>query len=275
MRRVIIPIWSAWTLPERVYAGISVAMVVGFAVTLVIWAVDARLIDGLSVWAKPLKFQLALSIHAATLALVVLRLSPSVRAGPYMQGVALAFLLACTVEIGWIVLQAALGQHSHFNDSTAFHRMMFSVMAFAAVIITGTAAALATAVSRDPDFAAGATVRTGIILGLIGGTILTLVTAFAIGERGSPYVGAAPLPTSRMMFTGWSLIAGDLRVSHFLATHMMQAVPLVAICIVKLRIGSFARTAVVGFAALWAGWTLIEFSTALSGQPAHLLVLLP
>jgi hypothetical protein len=51
-----------------------------------------------------------------------------------MQGVALAFLLACTVEMGWIILQAALGQHSHFNDSTAFHRMMFSVMAFAAVV---------------------------------------------------------------------------------------------------------------------------------------------
>ncbi len=226
-------------------------MVVGFTMTLVVWAVDPRLIDGVSVWAKPLKFQLALAIHPATLALVVSRLGLSVRTAPYMQGIALAFLLACTVEMGWIILQAALGQHSHFNDSTAFHRMMFSVMAFAAVIITGTAAGVATVVSRDPDFAAGATVRTGIILGLIGGT-LTFLTAFAIGERGSPYVGTAPLPASRMMFTDWSLIAGDLRVSHFLATHMMQAVPLVAICVVKLRIASFASSAIVGFAALWA-----------------------
>lgn len=250
-------------------------MAAAFAITLVLWALDPRLIDELSVWAKPLKFELALAVHAATLAFVVSRLGPSVRAGRFMQGIAIAFLLACTVEMGWIILQASLGQHSHFNTSTAFHRVMFSVMAFAAVVITGTAAAVAIAVFRDPNFATGAAVRTAIILGLIGGTILTLVTAFATGERGSPYLGTVPPSTSRMMFTGWSLIGGDLRVSHFLATHMMQAVPLFAICVVKLRAGRFASAAVVGFAALWAGWTLVEFRTALADQPARLLVLLP
>jgi hypothetical protein len=38
--------------------------------------------------------------------------------------------------MGWIIFPASQGQHSHFNDRTAFHRAMFSVMGFAAVIIT-------------------------------------------------------------------------------------------------------------------------------------------
>ncbi len=135
-------------------------MILAFAATIALWAVDPRTIDGVSVWAKPLKFELALAIHAGTLALVVSRLSLSLQTGFYLQGVALAFLAACTIEMGWIIFQAAQGQHSHFNESTAFHRAMFSVMAFAAVIITAAALAVASVVWRDPDFAAGAVQRT-------------------------------------------------------------------------------------------------------------------
>jgi hypothetical protein len=260
-----------WTFPLWVFGGISCAMILVFAATIAFWVVDSRVIDGVSVWAKPVKFELALAIHAGTLALVVSRLSPSFQAGPFMQGATIAFLAACTIEMGWIIFQASQGQHSHFNDTTAFHRAMFSVMAFAAVIITGAAAAVAFQVLRDPDFAAGALLKTGILLGLTGGTILTLVTALAIGGKGSPYVEDMPLLTSRMMFTGWSLTGGDLRVAHFLATHMMQAVPIAALIIVRSRTGVFAPYVVALFAALWTTWTLAEFSVARSGEPALIL----
>ena len=261
-----------WPFSLWVFAGISFAMILAFGATATLWALDPRVIDGVSVWAKPLKFELALAIHAGTIALVVSRLSPSLQVGPFMQGVAFAFLAACTIEMGWIIFQASQGQHSHFNDSTTFHRAMFSVMAFAAVIITGAAAAVAFQVWRDPDFATGSTVKSGILLGLAGGTLLTLVTAFAIGGRGSPYVGDLPLLTSRMMFTGWSLTGGDLRVAHFLATHMMQAVPIAAALAIRARLRFFAQSFVLGFAALWTVWILVEFGNALSGEPALFMI---
>jgi hypothetical protein len=250
-------------------------MILAFGATIALWALDPRVIDGVSVWAKPLKFELALAIHAGTIAFVVSRLRPSLQADPFMRGVAAVFLAACTIEMGWIIFQASQGQHSHFNDSTAFRRAMFSVMAFAAVIITGTAAAVAFQVWRDPDFATSPTVKIGILLGLIGGTVLTLVTAFAIGGRGSPYVGGVPLLTSRMMFTGWSLTGGDLRVAHFLATHMMQAVPIVALVLVRAKTEGFATYGLWLFSALWAVWTLAEFSVALSGDRALIFIMSP
>jgi len=273
MQPQIVPARFHLSFPLWVFGGISCAMIFAFGATTALWALDPRVIDGVSVWAKPLKFELALAIHAGTIALVVSRLRPSLQAGAFMQGVAFAFLAACTIEMGWIIFQASQGQHSHFNNSTAFHRAMFSVMAFAAVIITGAAAAVAFQIWRDPDFATGSTVKTGILLGLVGGTILTLVTAFAIGGRGSPYVGDVPLLTSRMMFTGWSLTGGDLRVAHFLATHMMQAVPIAAVLAIWARIGFFATYFVLGFAALWTVWVLVEFNVALSGEPALFFVL--
>ena len=264
---------SRWPFSLWVFGGMSCAMIFAFLVTTALWASDIRELDGVSVWAKPLKFELALAIHAGTLAFVVSRLRPSLQAGRFMQGIAFAFLVACVIEMGWIIFQASQGQHSHFNDSTALHRAMFSVMAIAAVIITGAAAAVAFQVSRDLDFAAGSTVKTGIVLGLFGGTVLTIVTALIIGGRGSPYVGELPPHAARMMFTGWSLTGGDLRVAHFLATHMMQAVPIAAALAVRARIGFFAPSFVLGFAALWAVWVLVEFSLALSGQPAIFITL--
>ncbi len=273
MQQQILFVRFRWSFPLWVFGGISCAMILAFGATTALWALDPRVIDGISVWAKPLKFELALAIHAGTLALVVSRLRPALQAGPFMHGVACAFLVACTIELGWIIFQASQGQHSHFNDSAAFQRAMFSVMAFAAVIITGAAAAVAFQVWRDPDFATGSTLKSGILLGLAGGTILTLVTAFAIGGRGSPYVGDLPLLTSRMMFTGWSLTGGDLRVAHFLATHMIQAVPMAAVFAIRARSRFFAQPFVLGFAALWTVWVLVEFSIALSGKPAHLLSL--
>jgi hypothetical protein len=76
-----------------------------------------------------------------------------------------------------------------------------------------------------------------------------------------------------MMFTGWSLTGGDLRVAHFLATHMMQAVPIAAVIAVSARTGFLAPYGLLLFAALWAAWTLAEFSVALAGEPA--LVMFP
>ncbi|TVP71731.1 MAG: hypothetical protein EA339_08880 [Rhodobacteraceae bacterium] len=52
---------------QWIFAAISFAKVLAFVLTILLWAVDARAIEGGSVWAKPLKFELSLAIHAITL----------------------------------------------------------------------------------------------------------------------------------------------------------------------------------------------------------------
>jgi hypothetical protein len=56
-----------WSLSQWIFAGISFSMIMAFVATIALWAVDLRTIDGVSVWAKPLKFELALAVHAGTL----------------------------------------------------------------------------------------------------------------------------------------------------------------------------------------------------------------
>lgn len=258
------------------YWAVAFAMLVLFATTLVLMAFDTRTIDGYaSVWTKPLKFELSLALHAATLGLACSLFSAPYRQGPAMRIVAIVFLAACVAEMGYIIAQGARGEHSHFNVATPFHRMMYSVMAFSAVIIVGAAGAIGLACLTDQEYAASSTLKTAIVLGFVGGTILTLITAFTIGGRMSPYVGSVPEFVSRMPLTGWSQSSGDLRVSHFLATHMIQIVPLFGLLIDRILPSRIAMVGVLAFGVLWTLLTIQEYRTALSGKPSIFAMSIP
>ncbi|MEM7776275.1 MAG: hypothetical protein AAF732_11755 [Pseudomonadota bacterium] len=258
-------------LPEAIYWAVASTMAAAFVITLAVAVFDTRTIDGaVSVWAKPMKFELALSIHAATLALVMTALSDPTRSGAAMTIVAVVFLAACIVEMGYIIFQAAHGAHSHFNVSTPFHRFMWSMMALAAIAIVGAAAAVGVAAAVDSGNRLAPALKWAIALGLIGGTLLTLYTAFTIGARMSPYVGAVPAHDARMALTGWSLAGGDLRVSHFLATHMIQVLPLIGLAVAYVLPGRLGILVIVVTTLGWSAMTLAEYARALAGEPSPL-----
>ena len=271
----LITAWVTDSPTQTIYWSIAFSMVFAFAITLIIAQFDERTIDGIqSVWAKPLKFELSLAIHAATLALVVSTLSETHRQGSLMLILASIFLAACLFEIGYIITQAARAEHSHFNVSTQFHRAMYSAMALAAIVIIGAAGSIGLFVAFDTQTSLGLTVRWAIVLGLIGGTIFTLFTAFTIGGRMSPYIGAIPDANGRMLFTGWSLVGGDLRVSHFLSTHMIQVLPLIGILVERIFSGRFAMMVLVMSAIAWSVLIFMEYRTALLGKPTFLTSLM-
>ena len=54
---------------------------------------------------------------------------------------------------------------------------------------------------------------------------------------------------------------------HFLATHMMQALPLAGLATERLASGPIALALIWIFAAGWSLLTVYAFNRALSGQP--------
>ena len=263
----VFPVGHSFAWAETVYWTAAGALVGLFAVTLGLHIFDKRMIVHESIWTKPAKFHLALAVHFATLALATSTLSQSYRASPLLLIVALAAVASAAFELLYMTAQATRLQTSHFNRSTPFYATMYALMAVGAVIITVAAGALGLAVWLDKASSVSSVLRVAITLGLIGGTVLTLIVAFRMGAALSHHVGIEEANAARVPFFGWSRTVGDLRVPHFLATHMMQALPIAGLAIERFVSGPIALALIWICAAGWSLITIYTFNRALAGQP--------
>lgn len=226
--------------------------------SLIAFGIDDRLLNGISVWIKPLKFQLSLVVMMATL----LWLLPLIDARTLAsRGIWLAaFTAAATAigEIAYITLQAARGRASHFNNSTPIEATMYGIMGIGAALLVLSALVIGIYLLTRPSPFAPTGLRLGGGWGLILGAILTLITAFALGsgQIGGPghWVGGVRTDVGGLPLFGWSRTGGDLRVPHFFATHIMQALPILGFVLdrylpgqvrIGIAAGALASVAVV------------------------------
>ncbi len=247
--------------PMAVLTSFSVALL---ALSLIWAGFDPRLVQGAATWAKPLKFALSFVVLFGTLALVLPQFSPAWRQGRLFRVLALLMTAAVILEMGYMILQAAQGQASHFNTGTPFTALMYSLMGVGAVTLVACTGVFGWAALRDPDAGFGPATRQGVAWGFIGSCLLTLITAGAMSSMaghfiGSPGPGAATIP-----LMGWSAAVGDLRPAHFVALHLMQILPLLGLWID--RRGGSVRTIHIA-AGLYALLTLALFAQALMGLP--------
>ena len=238
-----------------------------FGITAIVSTQDKRRIGSEVVWSKPMKFQFSLAVHFATLAVIASALSPQWRESPLLITTGLAAVAATIFEVGYIMFQAARQQESHFNLATPVLRALYALMAIGAVLITIVAGALGIAVALDQTASLGPATRIGSAIGLMGGTVLTLIIAFRMGGALSRHVGMEAPSAPRMPLTGWSLTVGDRRVPHFFATHFMQAGPLAGLAADATLPGPAAVLATLVLCMAYTVLTLLLFAQANRGRP--------
>ncbi|MBB1248076.1 hypothetical protein [Rhizobium sp. G21] len=230
---------SAPTFPQTIAEGDlyrrPLALAIGLqlalaAPSLIALGFDDRLLNGVSIWIKPLKFQASLIMLLATLLWLAPIVASRARASRFFRIAASTAALTSTAEILYITLQAARGRASHFNDQTAFEAAAYSVMGVGAALLVLSCLVIGVYILRRPRPDVGAGLRYGAGWGLAAGSVLTLVTAFVLasGQIDGPghWVGGVRSDAGGLILFGWSRTGGDLRVPHFFATHIMQALPL-------------------------------------------------
>ncbi|MCP2327084.1 hypothetical protein HDA40_005591 [Hamadaea flava] len=243
--------------------------------------VDDRMLLGVPIWLKPLKFSVSVMIYSVTLAWLISLLTKRRLASAMGTVIAVTAL----IEMAAIVGQAARGHRSHFNFATTLDGALFMLMAVSIVVLWVATAVVAIQLIRQKigDRPAAYAIRAGIgvaIAGLAEGFFMTrpkpgqIDAAAGGGERifGAHSIGVAD-GGSGLPFVNWSTEGGDLRVGHFIGMHALQALPLFALALTLLarRIGRLAddqtrARLVLTAATAYAGLTALVTWQALRGQ---------
>ena len=222
---------SRWHRPLLVLGILLAALTV---VTLVGYLVDDRELLGVNLWEKPLKFAISGVLYAVTWAWLIGHFTRWQRAA-WWAGTVIAVTLA--IELIIIVGAAAAGITSHFNVSTPLATTLWSIMAAAITTLWVATFVAAVALWRNPgaDPARQAAIRTGVAISLLGMGLAFLMTGPTAdqlndfqGIAGAHAVGTADGGPG-LPLLGWSTIAGDLRIPHFIGMHALQALPLLAL----------------------------------------------
>ena len=231
---------------------------------------DPRLMDGVSVWAKPLKFQLALALYCLTLAFVARWVPQAMRAERRWRLFTWAVVGCVAAEALWIGAAASFGLRSHFNRTELPLMLIYPLMGVLATILTAGAAQHAWGIHRNERTGLAAGTKAGLVWGLGLTLPLTLLTAFTLASgtdhhvQPGSWLGAAGPDAGGAPFFNWSREHGDGRMPHFLATHSMHVVPLAALALSALgwRSAWAGRT----IALAWSAIVLMAFAATLSGR---------
>lgn len=256
-------------------SAIAICMAV-LLVTSLAFAIDDRLLRGVNIWSKPVKFAAAFGLHLATLLVFVRLLTDPVRRERLGAMALVGASVATLIEVLYVALQSARGRESHFNTDTALESFMYyQVMGGAALVLVGATVLVGVLVLRDGRAGIGPGLRLGAGWGAILSAIATLAVAgiLASGTLSGPdpWIGEPRVAGAGMPIVGWSREVGDLRVPHFIATHLIQAMALAGWLVDSLAAPRQAfwdvRAIVGGVACAGLGLIAATFALAARGIP--------
>jgi len=241
-----------------IFSGLAfAALFFGLAVISIF---DSTQILGINRWIKPMKFASSITIYLWALAVYLYFLNGFRKSRIVIAWGAVAMMSG---EIILIVMQAARGTTSHFNNKTPFDGAVFSAMGLMILINSALLIYLTFLYFRARFDLPRAIVwgfKFGLIVFLLGsmeGGYMSAQIGHAVGAAD----GGAGLP-----FVNWSTEGGDLRVAHFLGLHAFQAIPLAAFIFVRWR-KQFAAALTLAFALVYFSVFSFLFIQAAQGEP--------
>lgn len=247
-------------MAEPILTRAAWVMLAGAALcALGIWF-DPVQILGVSRWLKPFKFFVSVAIFMITTAYALRQLKPSA----LTRRLAIAIVTCLSIENLLITMQSIRGVPSHFNNSTPFDGVVFTVMGLGIVANTVAVALLLVQLFRNARPLHPAILwgwRFGVILAIVGS-----LQGFVMVARAAHTIGAADGTGPGLPLLNWSMQFGDLRIAHFIGIHGYQALPIAGYLLARSETPRAPLLLALVFAA-YLGLTLLLLLQALSGKP--------
>ena len=250
---------------------LAVICVVVAVALIPLWILDSRELLGVSVWEKPIKFYISVSIFSFTYSWLSSFLT---RGGRWVKLTGLVIAVSLAVENILILAVASNGETSHFNVSTPTAIAIWSIMAtFISIVLFSTIfISLMIMFQKQQEFnlklaLALGSVNTAVGMGLA--YLMTWPTANQLanfqGIAGAHAVGVEDGGPG-LPFLGWSTLAGDLRVGHFFGLHSIQ-VAAILIAISLLLPISFRVPLILVGNLTWLGFVGLVTWQSLRAEP--------
>jgi len=218
-------IQQLWSSNEALFYFGLICMLCGAAFIFLSQVTNIRVM-GSNAWFKPAKFAFSIFLYAWTMAWFTAYL-PDFNIVLYNYTV----IILLGFEVGYIALQAAKGQLSHYNVSTPLYAFLYRLMGLAAAMVTLYTAYIAILfLNRDFPGLPGyylLSIRVGLVLFVIFSFEGAVMGAKMRHTIGGPD-GAPGLP-----FLNWSKKYGDLRIAHFVGMHALQLLPFLSFYLFK------------------------------------------
>jgi len=218
----------------------AVLLIAAFGLVL-----DHQVITGAPAWLKPAKFAISIAIYSFTFLWLLTFITGHRR---LVRTAAWVTAAAFVVEMVIIAGEAGLGTASHFNVSTPLHTAIWGIMAGAIGLawLANLVVGLLLLRQRLTDAAFAWSLRLGVFVSAVGMAVAFFMTsptaqqlAAAHSTGSMPVAGAhsvgVPDGGPGLPVLGWSTVAGDLRVPHFIGLHALQVLPLIGFLLVRFR----------------------------------------
>lgn len=232
-----------------------------FLLLLIYYPFNNIVVLGMNSVVKPMKFALSIWIYSWTMALILYYLKDvgKVTAYSWMAVIVMGF------EQFAITTQALKGELSHFNITSAYGTVLFSLMGVFILTLTLWTAYITYVFCRQQLFDLSPTIILSIRIGLTYFVLFSLFGGYISSLQGHT-VGAAD-GNEGLWFLNWSKTFGDLRVAHFFGIHSLQIIPLFAISIEKYSKINHSVKAVWFFSVVYLVYVLFTMIQGLVGVP--------
>jgi hypothetical protein len=224
-------------------------------ICIVLWQTTEVSVNGINAFIKPFKFYISIGIFCWTIGWIMYYLQKPSKVTAYT----IMALIVFTFESYVITWQAANGRLSHFNTSTAFYSLLFTLMGIAIVILTVWTGYIGYLFFRKKVWELPMPYVWGIRLGILffvlfaleGGMMAAALRHTVGGDdsgRGLPVVN-------------WNQEHGDLRIAHFFGMHTLQIFPLFGYYIAR------SNKSMIAFALIYSSLVIGVLIQALMGLP--------
>ena len=218
-------------------------------VVALLFFLNPVVITGVNGWVKPLKFTISGAIYAASIAWIATLLPTTSRWYKLASG---TIAVALIIETALITLQVVRSTTSHYNISTPLDTTIYSLMATFISILAAANIICLLVVIRQISIPTLIRIACGwglaiAFVGMIAGVLMTSVNVspsqrhtMQVDQRAPANYGAHSVGVDDggpgLPLLGWSTVAGDFRVGHFVGLHGLQVLPLFAVVFLSGRL---------------------------------------